>query len=146
MYKFIALLLLLSTSAQASELNKTIKLIYKESKVAGLNSQDVLRIAYIESKFKPEAIRNNRNGTVDYGLFQINSVHWDTTCKAYDIATVAGNTKCAIKLILKHKRFSQRDPNWLGRYHSKTPSKKKHYIRLLKSVSSKTLASMGVRG
>ena len=141
------LLILLSMPVQAKEVNTTIKIIYKEAKAAKLNTDDIIRIAYIESRINMDAIpRINSNGTIDYGLFQINSIHWDTTCKQYDITTVVGNTKCAIKIILQHKKFSTKDPNWLGRYHSKTPSKKLHYLRLLRGVSNKSIAAMGVRG
>lgn len=92
-------------------------------------SPEVLRaIAHIESsggKFR--ALRRNLNGTYDIGTFQINSVHWNATCKDYDISSVQGNALCAAKLLAGHKRHASTDVAWRGRYHSKTPSLKHQY-------------------
>lgn len=54
-----------------------------------------------ESNFYEKASNKNRNGTVDYGLFQVNSIHLhDAGCPStaaglYDAAT---NTKCALRI------------------------------------------------
>lgn len=50
------------------------KYIYEWSIMLGLDYNLLLAIAYHESRFNPNAInRSNSNGTVDYGLFQVNS-------------------------------------------------------------------------
>lgn len=43
------------------------------SKRYGINPYILYAIAKVESGFNPRAVNYNRNGTVDYGLFQINS-------------------------------------------------------------------------
>jgi len=55
-------------------------------------------IAHAESNLKPKAVNRtlNRNGTIDYGLFQINSI-WLKTCKLTEksILEPRNNIKCA---------------------------------------------------
>ena len=105
----------------------TLKHIYNAAKRYHLNVQDMLKIAFLESSFNSEARRVNKNNTIDYGLFQINSVHWSTTCKEYDIFSVKGNSLCAAKLLAGFKRDADIDEHWIGKYHSKTKSKKIAY-------------------
>lgn len=51
-------------------------------------------IAYEESKFKLDAVNyNNTNGTIDSGIFQINSI-WSKKCK--NLLDLHDNIKCAI--------------------------------------------------
>ncbi len=52
-------------------------------------------IAYVESRYNPTAVnRANRNGTVDTGLMQVNSVHWPDLRK-YGIEPTALYNACA---------------------------------------------------
>ena len=81
---------------------------------------------------KRDVIRQNGNGTLDVGVFQINSIHWAGTCAGYDVLTPRGNALCAGKLLKKHMRHQGADPLWPARYHSKTPSLKKKYWKKLK--------------
>ena len=66
----------------------------------GIEDKDVdilMCIAYHESKFKAKAINHsNKNGTKDYGLFQINSI-WKKPCgfTAQELLDVDNNIKCA---------------------------------------------------
>lgn len=46
---------------------------------AGLNVDSADRIISCESKFNVNAINVNKNGTIDAGIFQINSIHKDIT-------------------------------------------------------------------
>lgn len=92
-------------------------------------------IAYLESsggKFVGPKI--NKNGTVDIGQFQINSVHWATTCSMYKVDTLRDNAMCAAKLLKQHKKFKYSDPHWIGRYNSKTPSLKLKYFNKFKKT------------
>lgn len=96
-------------------------------------------IAHLESsggKFTGPKV--NRNGTVDLGAFQINSVHWATTCSMYKVDTLRGNALCAARLLKQHKKFKDVDPYWVGRYHSKTQSKKQSYAKKLRLVMSQS--------
>lgn len=112
-----------------------VKVIYSAAAEFHVNAQDLVRIAYTESKFKPDAVRTNKNGTIDYGMFQVNSIHWTTTCKAMKVMHIRDNARCAAKILADIKlKHSKDDTQWLGRYHSKTPSKKAKYFELLSSV------------
>lgn len=95
----------------------------------------VLRaIATVESSYGANVkLRKNRNGTYDAGPLQINSVHWSTTCRAYDIATVEGNANCGALLLSKALRHKS-DPNAVGRYHSKTVSLKYKYAQKIRNI------------
>lgn len=100
-----------------------------------VNYEDMLKIAYVESTFKLNAFNTNRNGTVDVGLFQINSIHHnDCLSSGYDVYTVRGNIYCAVSLVARLKKYEAIDKYWLGRYHSKTKAKKLAYITKLGRV------------
>jgi len=110
----------------------TLQVIYKAARQYNVDAQDLVYIAYTESKFNHQAKRVNTNGTVDWGMFQINSVHWTTTCSGINIKTLRGNALCAAKIIASlEARHKLTDPQWLGRYHSATPSRKRAYQRKL---------------
>jgi len=94
----------------------------------GLSHELVLAIADLESSGGTNArLRKNKNGTYDVGPFQINSVHWNTTCKNLDVSSLQGNATCAARLLVHARRHSKSDAAWIGRYHSKTPSRKVWY-------------------
>jgi len=126
--KHLIIALLLINSASGAPLKESsLKAIYVAAKTYNVDAQDLVRIAFLESSFNEHAKRVNKNNTIDFGLFQINSVHWSTTCKQYDIFKVTGNTLCAAKLLAQAKKHATTDKHWKGRYHSKTPSKKQLY-------------------
>jgi hypothetical protein len=96
-------------------------------------------IAFLESsggKFVGPKV--NKNGTVDLGPMQINSIHFATTCKMYDVRTLRGNTYCAARLLRQHKKFKDTDPDYIGRYHSRTPSKKRGYAKKVRLFLSQS--------
>ncbi len=129
------IVLLTSLMAYSSDLTpQRVQLIYKVAKQANIDPNDLIRIAYVESRFKVNAVRANSNGTIDYGMFQINSVHWDTTCKGINVMEFKGNVRCAAKLIQQAQLHSHNDKHWIGRYHSKTHSKKIFYSNLLQNI------------
>lgn len=124
-----------SANIDDSDIN-TLHIIYNAAKKYNVDASDMIKIAYVESKFNPSAFnKNNKNGTVDIGLFQINSIHWTTTCKDYDVFSVKGNSMCAAKILSNiKKRHALDDKNWVARYHSSTHSKKYAYAELLKKA------------
>ncbi len=128
----MALTILLSASVQAKTPTiETLKLIARVAHAHGIDSQDLIAIAAIESRFDSNARRVNTNGTVDIGMFQVNSVQWDTKCKGLDVFSLEGNAECAARILEGHKRHAASDPAWIARYHSKTPSKKLAYFNKL---------------
>lgn len=96
----------------------------------------VLRaIAAVESSNRHSGIiKHNKNGTVDYGIMQINSIHYNTTCKDLDVLKRRDNIMCGARILASHKRHSKTDPIWHARYHSKTPSKKSRYAKKLEKA------------
>lgn len=114
---------------------KTLKVIYQAAKRYDVDAQALIKIAYLESSFKADARRVNVNGTVDFGMFQVNSVHWTTTCKGLDVFSLKGNASCAAKLLSLAAKHADVDPHWTGRYHSKTPTLKAAYAAKLASIT-----------
>jgi hypothetical protein len=106
--------------------------ISKAAKAYGLDPTKMLAIGLIESGLNPVAFNFNSNGTLDYGLFQINTVIASSECLEYNIYTIIGNSYCAAKVIKRHKLSG--DPYYLGRFHSKTPSRKIGYYNKLKEL------------
>jgi len=130
-----AALAIISMEASAESIEyKDLQVILEVSKEFKLQPDKLLRIAYVESRFNHNAIRQNKNGTIDVGMMQINSVHWTTTCKAFDILKLKGNVQCAAKLLSMHKLKASTDMYWIGRYSSKTPSIKFKYYQKLQAV------------
>ena len=128
----ITLLLALTISTAEAKLN-----LFEHNTIAlaamanGIETTTMIKIAKIESNHNRKAKRLNLNGSIDIGMFQINSVHWNSTCKDLDVFSLGGNTECAARLILAAKRHAGKDRNWIGRYHSKTPHLKRAYVAKL---------------
>ena len=110
---------------------KQLEVIQSVSKKYNVKMSHLLKIAYVESRFKQDAVRVNTNGTIDVGMFQINSIHFDTTCKGLDVLKLQGNAECAAKILKSHSKHSSKDAQWIARYHSKTPSLKAKYYQKL---------------
>lgn len=130
---FALTLLAVECSAQSIQY-KDLQTIFEAADAYKLNADKLVRIAYVESKFTHNAIRKNKNGTIDIGYFQINSIHWDTTCKEFDLLTFKGQAFCAAKLLSMHRISAYKDVQWIARFHSRTPSLKAAYYLKLQSV------------
>ncbi len=102
----------------------------------------LVKIAYIESRFKADAVRYNKNNTMDVGVMQINSIHWDTTCKVYDVTTIKGNIMCGAKILASHKWRATKDDCWVAVFHSKTPKFKQRYCNKLAEVPNHVIMAM----
>lgn len=98
-------------------------------------------IAKIESNLNPNAICVNKNGTKDYGLMQINTIHLKRLNKQYGLTeqmlmepktNIYAGAQLLSKIIHKHGfNFES-----IGRYHSNTEEfKKKWNGRLTKELS-----------
>jgi soluble lytic murein transglycosylase-like protein len=77
------------------------KYIYKLSKSKGLPYEMTLAVIKTESNFNPKLSHRNGNGTIDKGLFQINSVHkkWCKELGITDLYNPYQNTKIGIELL-----------------------------------------------
>lgn len=130
---------------EASDLDVAIK---KASLEYGVDADLLKAVAHLESSGgKRASLKHNRNASYDVGAFQINSVHWNTTCKAMDLTKTLDNARCAALLIKKAAAYCPIDKYCLGRYHSKTPSKKRAYsqkiAKVLKEMTDKSLSAKG---
>lgn len=126
-------------SQEATISYTNLQIILKASETYKLNATKLVQIAYVESRFNHSALRKNTNGTIDIGMFQINSIHWNTTCREFNVSKLEGNSMCAAKLLSLHKISASKDPNWVGRYHSKTPSRKLIYANKLRMMPPLTI-------
>lgn len=58
-----------------------------------------IAVARSESGLREDAININTNGTIDVGIFQINSVHFKKEfCTLKEVATMEGNVDCAYEI------------------------------------------------
>lgn len=111
------------------------KAIYTAAIKHKVPKRELLKIAFVESSLRKNPLsRYNKNGTYDIGMFQINSIHWHTTCSEYNIYTVKGNTECAAKILSRHRKYAAKDPEWMARYHSTTPKHKMKYAEKLRQA------------
>lgn len=128
----MAAILLAAKLAQASDLDRAI---VKAAWTYKVPVRILRAIATVESSFGKQAVlRKNRNGTYDTGALQINSIHWQYSCKHLDVATLQGNVNCGALLLAQHQRHAKTDSNWFARFHSKTPSLKSQYSTKVKKV------------
>lgn len=116
--------------------SKVVETIKRKAVKYDIRPDLMVSIAILESGLKPKAYRVNSNGTVDHGIFQINSVN-SQFCKGLNIHTLEGNVECAAKLLALHKHKKNIDSMWYCRYHSKTPSRKLEYCNKLNEIRSK---------
>lgn len=121
---FLCTTLLAVHKAHSSELDIAI---LKAAKKYNIDAHLMRAIATVETNMGTTALlRHNQNGTIDVGVFQINSVNFKT-CKHLDVLTVRGNAECAGLLLAQHKHsYKGTLPYWTA-YHSKTPSKARFY-------------------
>ncbi|MDY0300848.1 MAG: lytic transglycosylase domain-containing protein [Trichlorobacter sp.] len=101
----------------------------------GISPRILWAIAKVESGGNPRAINYNKNGTYDYGLMQINSIHKPELervgIKWESLADPCTSVYVAAWLLSQH--VQQYGYTWdaVGAYHSKTPSKRKRYAALV---------------
>ena len=90
-------------------------------------------IAYVESRFHTDAKNANRNGSVDLGLMQINSI-WHDTLRKQGIPLSALHNACASTYIgawILSKNIQTYGYTWraIGAYNSATPAKAYAYAQ-----------------
>ncbi|MCO8591629.1 lytic transglycosylase domain-containing protein [Burkholderia multivorans] len=103
-----------------------------------VNALILRAIAWQESRNRPSALNKNTNGSVDYGLMQINSVHLSTLSRyGIDRDTLMEPCKnvyiAAWHLRQKMNRYGN---TWqaVGAYHSETPALRDKYARQIAAI------------
>ena len=82
----------------------------------------VLGVIYNESRFQSGQTHVNSNGTVDYGLMQVNEVNFDYLHKTLGINSMnellddRTGIRCGIQLLAYHKEYTDNDSSALLRY------------------------------
>lgn len=110
---------------------RVVNAIVFASNKYGIDALELTAIGIVETGLgKYTKTRKNSNGTHDKGLFQINTVN-HPKCVEYNLDSPEGSALCAAKLLyqIKSKRT-----DYLGVYHSKTPSKKAIYLQKVTKV------------
>lgn len=101
----------------------------------GIDSALLKRIAIIESSLNPNAINRNKNGTLDIGLMQINTIHLRRLSKIGVTETVLRdpevNIYVAALLLSSHIRRGGYNLESIGRYHSANPTYKSQWLKRL---------------
>ena len=105
--------------------------IHQAAAYHGVNAEILRAIGWHESRLKPEAIGRNRNGSIDIGAFQINSIHL-TDLARYGIDSQSLTNGCVSAYVGAwhyKKQINQYGNTWfaVGAYHSRTPARAAWY-------------------
>jgi soluble lytic murein transglycosylase-like protein len=98
-------------------------------------SKMLYSIARHESRLNPQAVNWNTNGSYDYGLMQINTIHADDLAKAgiqwNSLADPCTNVRVGAWIL--SKCFAKYGYTWegVGCYNSQTPSKRNRYANII---------------
>lgn len=92
-------------------------------------------IAKVESSLNPNCINHNKNGTIDYGIMQINTVHF-AELQRYgvserNIMNPKVNIMAGAILVKKLIDNNQINYDSIGKYHSKTLHFKSLWVQKL---------------
>jgi soluble lytic murein transglycosylase-like protein len=95
-------------------------------------------IAWQESRNRPDALNKNTNGSTDYGIMQINSIHL-STLKQYGITRDTLMEPCKNVYIAAwhlRQKMNKYGNTWqaIGAYHSETPSLRDKYARQIAAI------------
>ena len=105
-------------------------------------SSMVLRaIAWLESHNRPDAMHRNANGSIDYGIMQINSIHLRELDR-YHISRDTLMRPCAnVYVGAWHLRrmMNKYGNTWaaIGAYHSETPAERDRYAQRVEHILAK---------
>jgi soluble lytic murein transglycosylase-like protein len=99
----------------------------------GVNPYVLYAIAQQESSLNPRATNNNSNGSIDFGLTQINS-QWLPHLKQFGITAKSLMDPCTnlhVGAYILALNVRQHGNTWnaIGAYHSSTPSRRDRYAR-----------------
>src|SRR5580658_3876366 len=98
-------------------------------------------IAWQESHNRPEALHKNANGSTDYGVMQINSIHLPTLAH-YGISSDTLMQPCKNVYIAAwhlRQKMNKYGNTWqaVGAYHSETPSLRDQYAKQIVAILQK---------
>jgi len=95
-------------------------------------------IAKAESSLNPSAIHHNRNGTVDVGLMQINSIWAEKLGKTWDhLNDPCTNLMAGAWILSQCVRHFGYTWQAVGCYHSRTPTRRDAYAARIAEILEK---------
>lgn len=115
--------------------------ISRAARAYNVSVEKMTAIAIVETGLgRYTAVKLNKNGTRDKGLFQINDVN-KTFCREFNLNTDEGSAFCAAKILSDLKKRYPKD--YYGVYHSKTPKYKEAYKEKVDNILKKSKINMG---
>jgi soluble lytic murein transglycosylase-like protein len=98
-------------------------------------------IAWQESHNHPDAVHKNANGSIDYGVMQINSIHLPTLSQ-YGISRATLMEPCKNVYIAAwhlRQKMNKYGNTWaaVGAYHSETPTLRNQYAQQIADILRK---------
>ncbi|MCY0389180.1 lytic transglycosylase domain-containing protein [Robbsia sp. Bb-Pol-6] len=104
----------------------------------GVNPLILRAIAWQESRDAPGALHRNQNGSIDYGLMQINSIHLPALAQ-YGISSNKLMDPCASVYIAAwhlRQKMNKYGNSWaaVGAYHSETPALRDKYAQQIVAI------------
>lgn len=115
------------------------------ARVNRVSSRILRGIAVTESHDNPHAINRNKNGSTDYGIMQVNSIHL-RELKKYGVHRADLMNACKninVGAWLYRQKVNKYGSSWkaVGAYHSETPHERDVYARKVRQEVYK-LASL----
>lgn len=134
----LAILALLTCQARAQPRPTFDTCFEAASRYHDVNPLVLRAIAWQESRNNPKAINHNSNGSTDYGLMQINSIHL-RELSIYNISTKTLMNPCGSIFIAAwylRKMMNRHGNTWdaVGSYHSQTPAHRDRYASSIVST------------
>ena len=129
---------LVSSSSNKKVLSeRALQCVQSASQYHRVNPQILVAIARVESRGNPLAVGRNSNGTLDVGLVQTNSIHFDDLVKK-GVAPAHLQDECVSLYVgawMLSKKMAKHGNTWaaIGAYHSETPQHNYKYQRLIYS-------------
>lgn len=129
---FILMLVTLSLCAKPSDYEEYYQKVGSHYNIPPLLLKNIVRI---ESGGNPNAIRKNDNGTKDYGLMQINSIHFSRLrqwgINENNIMNPQINIFVGGWLLSEHIKDRGFNLQAIGNYHSKTDVYREQWLKKL---------------
>lgn len=146
--KSLALLVLLSTSAlsfpTSADQTRIESCITSAAIYRNQDPKLLMAIAVQESGLNPNAVnRGNKNGSVDHGLFQINSA-WLPTLARHGITERQLYDPCIASYVaawILAQEIDRHGPTWraIGAYNSPTETNQKIYARRIQALYARLM-------
>lgn len=110
---------------------RLVNAIATASAIYEIDALELTAIAIVETGLGTNVVaRKNTNGTIDKGLFQINSVN-HKECIEYNLDSFEGSSLCAAKIL---SRIKEKHKDYVGVYHSKTKHLKAAYLEKVERI------------